>query len=122
MTIVLRMYVLTIHDNELSLKRQTKIFKLFPSRWMKKMLFGKTEILNLIFHKCKSIKSSRKALKFNSTFVFSHTKLRGGEIIYDVFDYMEDTKGNPSERGRIMVTNLRIIWYSLFNSKLNLCK
>lgn len=51
----------------------------------------------------------------------SYTKLRGGEILYDVFDYMEDTKGNPNERGRIMVTNLRLIWYSLFNSKLNLC-
>lgn len=40
----------------------------------------------------------------------------------DIFDYVEDTKGNPNERGRLLVTNLRLIWYSLNNNKFNLCK
>ncbi|KAJ6649131.1 Bardet-Biedl syndrome 5 protein like [Pseudolycoriella hygida] len=59
-----------------------------------------------------------RSIKFDIPQIY--TKLRGGEVLYDVFDYIEDTKGNPNERGRIMVTNLRIIWYALFNSKLNL--
>lgn len=49
-------------------------------------------------------------------------KIRGGEEILDIFDYVEDTKGNPNERGRLLVTNLRLIWYSLNNNKFNLCK
>lgn len=48
-------------------------------------------------------------------------KIRGGEEILDIFDYVEDTKGNPNERGRLLVTNLRLIWYSLNNNKFNLC-
>lgn len=48
--------------------------------------------------------------------------MRGGETTLDVFDYVEDTKGNPNERGRLMITNLRLIWYSLNNNKFNLCK
>lgn len=48
-------------------------------------------------------------------------KIRGGEVILDIFDYVEDTKGNPNERGRMLVTNLRLIWYSLNNNKFNLC-
>ncbi|XP_031624811.1 Bardet-Biedl syndrome 5 protein homolog [Contarinia nasturtii] len=47
-------------------------------------------------------------------------KIRGGEEILDIFDYVEDTKGNPNERGRLLVTNLRLIWYSLNNNKFNL--
>lgn len=52
---------------------------------------------------------------------FSQNKLRSGEEILDSFDYVEDTKGNPNDRGRLLVTNLRLIWYSLTNPKFNLC-
>lgn len=54
-------------------------------------------------------------------FYCRHHKIRGGEEILDIFDYVEDTKGNPNERGRLLVTNLRLIWYSLNNNKFNLC-
>lgn len=49
-------------------------------------------------------------------------RLRDGEIVLDVMDYVEDTKGNPRDAGRLFVTNLRIVWYSLTNRKFNLCK
>lgn len=52
----------------------------------------------------------------------SQHRIRGGEEILDIFDYVEDTKGNPNERGRLLITNLRLIWYSLSNNKFNLCK
>lgn len=53
--------------------------------------------------------------------LYRQNKIRGGEEILDIFDYVEDTKGNPNERGRLLVTNLRLIWYSLNNNKFNLC-
>lgn len=49
-------------------------------------------------------------------------KIRGGEEIFDLFDFVEDTKGNPNDRGRMLATNLRLIWYSTTNNKFNLCK
>lgn len=54
--------------------------------------------------------------------IYRHTKLRSGEKILDIMDYIEDTKGNPGDHGRLLFTNLRIIWYSLTNLKFNLCK
>lgn len=51
----------------------------------------------------------------------SQHKIRKGEEIHDIFDYVEDTKGNPNDRGRLMVTSLRLIWYSTTNPKFNLC-
>lgn len=65
---------------------------------------------------------SLKIILFDlSSITFRQNKIRGGEEILDIFDYVEDTKGNPNERGRLLVTNLRLIWYSLNNNKFNLC-
>lgn len=65
---------------------------------------------------------SPKIILFDlSSITFRQNKIRGGEEILDIFDYVEDTKGNPNERGRLLVTNLRLIWYSLNNNKFNLC-
>ncbi|CAG5123192.1 unnamed protein product, partial [Candidula unifasciata] len=47
-------------------------------------------------------------------------KLRPGEKLIDKLDAVEDTKGNNGDRGRLMVTNLRIIWYSLEMPRANL--
>jgi hypothetical protein len=54
----------------------------------------------------------------------SHKKLHNGEKILDILENVEDSKGNPGERdpGRVIVTNLRIIWYSLTNPKFTLCE
>lgn len=39
-------------------------------------------------------------------------KMRPGEVLIDRLDSIEDTKGNAGDRGRILVTNLRLIWHS----------
>ncbi|XP_037923710.1 Bardet-Biedl syndrome 5 protein homolog isoform X2 [Hermetia illucens] len=46
--------------------------------------------------------------------------LRSGEKALDLIDYIEDTKGNPDDSGKLLVTNLRLIWYSLVHKKFNL--
>jgi hypothetical protein len=53
---------------------------------------------------------------------FSHKKLHGGERVLDIIDSVEDTKGNAGDIGRVIVTNLRFMWYSLTNQKFTLCK
>lgn len=53
---------------------------------------------------------------------FSHKSLRGGEKILSELQLIEDTKGNAGMRGRLLCTNLRLIWYSLQNHSFNLCK
>ena len=53
---------------------------------------------------------------------YSHKKLHNGEKILDIIDGCEDTKGNPGDPGRVIVTNMRIIWYSLSNFKFTLCE
>lgn len=58
---------------------------------------------------------------FSHKFNCRQHKIRAGEEIHDIFDYVEDTKGNPNDRGRLMVTSLRLIWYSTTNPKFNLC-
>ncbi|WAQ95075.1 BBS5-like protein, partial [Mya arenaria] len=40
-------------------------------------------------------------------------KMRAGEKLIDKMDAVEDTKGNNGERGRLIVTNLRLIWHSI---------
>ncbi|PVD30948.1 hypothetical protein C0Q70_10224 [Pomacea canaliculata] len=45
---------------------------------------------------------------------------RPGEKTIDRLDAVEDTKGNNGERGRLIVTNLRIIWHSLTIPRANL--
>ncbi len=38
----------------------------------------------------------------------------------DSINSVEDTKGNNGERGSLIVTNLRLLWISHTNSKINL--
>ncbi|XP_068619832.1 Bardet-Biedl syndrome 5 protein homolog [Battus philenor] len=51
---------------------------------------------------------------------FSYLKLRSGEKIFDRIEPIEDTKGNSGVKGRMVVTNLRIIWHSLSSPRINL--
>lgn len=48
--------------------------------------------------------------------------MRKGEKIIDQLDFIEDTKGNGGDKGRLLTTNLRIIWHSLLITKISLCK
>ena len=48
-------------------------------------------------------------------------KMRPGEILIDKLDSIEDTKGNSGDRGRLLVTNLRVIWHSLTMQRVSLC-
>ncbi|KAH8288785.1 hypothetical protein KR054_009563 [Drosophila jambulina] len=50
-----------------------------------------------------------------------HKHLRSGERVLDYIYHIEDSKGNPGDTGRLMVTNLRLIWHSLVHKKYNLC-
>ncbi|KAL4222449.1 Bardet-Biedl syndrome 5 protein [Mactra antiquata] len=47
-------------------------------------------------------------------------RMRPGEKLIDKMDAVEDTKGNNGERGRLIVTNLRLIWHSLSMPRVNL--
>lgn len=47
-------------------------------------------------------------------------KLRAGEQIIDRLENIEDTKGNLGERGRLIITNIRILWSCIPNSRINL--
>uniref|UniRef100_A0AAA9RVF2 BBSome complex member BBS5 n=1 Tax=Bos taurus TaxID=9913 RepID=A0AAA9RVF2_BOVIN len=47
-------------------------------------------------------------------------KTRPGEVLIDCLDSVEDTKGNNGDRGRLLVTNLRIVWHSLALPRVNL--
>ncbi|XP_049847161.1 Bardet-Biedl syndrome 5 protein homolog isoform X2 [Schistocerca gregaria] len=47
-------------------------------------------------------------------------KMRPGEKVLDKLDSIEDTKGNDGDIGRLIVTNLRIIWHSLSTPHFNL--
>jgi len=47
-------------------------------------------------------------------------RLRPGEKLIDQLDAIEDTKGNNGERGRLMVTNLRIMWHAHSSPRVNL--
>ena len=37
---------------------------------------------------------------------------RTGEKVIDSIQHVEDTKGNNGERGCLLITNLRLIWFS----------
>ncbi|XP_076163679.1 Bardet-Biedl syndrome 5 protein isoform X1 [Ptiloglossa arizonensis] len=50
----------------------------------------------------------------------THMQLRLGEFAVDKLDLIEDTKGNAGDNGRLIVTNLRIIWHSLLLPRINL--
>ena len=48
--------------------------------------------------------------------------MRPGEVLIDKLDSIEDTKGNAGDRGRLLVTNLRVIWHSANMPRVSLCK
>ena len=48
--------------------------------------------------------------------------MRPGELLIDKLDSIEDTKGNAGDRGRILVTNLRVIWHSQSMPRVSLCE
>eukprot|EP00762_Andalucia_godoyi_P006485 ANDGO_02897.mRNA.1 Bardet-Biedl syndrome 5 protein homolog len=50
----------------------------------------------------------------------SYLKLRRGEFDIDALDSIEDTKGNNGEKGSLYVTNLRMMWTSSRNPRINL--
>lgn len=47
-------------------------------------------------------------------------KLRPGEVQIDTFAPVEDTKGNSGDKGKLILTNLRVIWHSLAHPRVNL--
>ncbi len=47
-------------------------------------------------------------------------QLRKGEAIVDSINAVEDTKGNNGERGNMLITNLRIIWFNDADQRTNL--
>ncbi|KAI4466943.1 bardet-biedl syndrome protein 5 [Holotrichia oblita] len=51
---------------------------------------------------------------------FSEIRLIVGEKIIDRLDYVEDTKGNAGDRGRLIITNLRLLWHSMSSPRINL--
>lgn len=46
--------------------------------------------------------------------------LRKGENLIDSIPNVEDTKGNNGDRGNLLITNLRLIWFCDDNRKINL--
>ena len=48
--------------------------------------------------------------------------MAAGEKILERIEPTEDTKGNSGERGVMLMTNLRIIWFSEKSSRVNLSK
>ncbi|KAK5640079.1 hypothetical protein RI129_010890 [Pyrocoelia pectoralis] len=51
---------------------------------------------------------------------FSDMRLAIGEKVIDRLDNIEDTKGNGGDRGKLIITNLRILWHSVTNPRINL--
>ncbi|KAK2588473.1 hypothetical protein KPH14_004456 [Odynerus spinipes] len=51
---------------------------------------------------------------------YTQLQLRVGEVMVDKLDLIEDTKGNAGDNGRLIVTNLRILWHSLTLPRINL--
>jgi Bardet-Biedl syndrome 5 protein len=51
---------------------------------------------------------------------YSDLALRPGEVLIDRLEHVEDTKGNNGERGKLSVTNLRIMWESMQKTRVNL--
>ena len=50
-----------------------------------------------------------REIRFDTT--FSQLTLRKGEILIDSIPNVEDTKGNNGDKGNLLITNLRIIWF-----------
>ena len=51
---------------------------------------------------------------------FGQLTLRKGENLIDSIPNVEDTKGNNGDKGNLLITNLRIIWFCVDNKKINL--
>ncbi|XP_066149725.1 Bardet-Biedl syndrome 5 protein homolog [Euwallacea fornicatus] len=51
---------------------------------------------------------------------YSEMRLKLGEKVIDKLDNIEDTKGNAGDRGRVIVTNLRILWHCINSPRVNL--
>ena len=47
-------------------------------------------------------------------------QMRAGEKLIDSIAQVEDTKGNNGDRGSMLITNLRLIWFSETNQRINL--
>ena len=47
-------------------------------------------------------------------------KLRPGEVMIEQVTDVEDTKGNNGDKGKLIVTNLRLVWIHESTSKINL--
>lgn len=45
---------------------------------------------------------------------------RKGEFVVDSINQVEDTKGNNGDKGSLLITNLRLIWFGDANQKINL--
>lgn len=50
----------------------------------------------------------------------SSLKLRNAEVKIDSIQSVEDTKGNKGDRGELTITNMRLLWQSYQNPKINL--
>lgn len=48
-------------------------------------------------------------------------RLKLGEKVIDRLENIEDTKGNAGDRGRLIITNIRILWHSVISPRVNLC-
>lgn len=62
----------------------------------------------------------KSPLFIKSEIFISHMQLRLGEFTVDKLDLIEDSKGNAGDTGRLIITNLRIIWHSSFLPRINL--
>lgn len=49
-------------------------------------------------------------------------RLKSGEKVVDRLDSVEDTKGNAGDRGRLIITTLRVLWHSIRSPRVNLSK
>lgn len=49
-------------------------------------------------------------------------RLKLGEKVIDRLENIEDTKGNGGDRGRLIITNIRVLWHSVISPRVNLCK
>jgi Bardet-Biedl syndrome 5 protein len=59
-----------------------------------------------------------KEIKFDLQMM--HMGLRRGEVLVDMINGVEDTKGNNGEKGYLVITNLRLLWYAEKSPKTNL--
>ncbi|CAG0895607.1 unnamed protein product [Darwinula stevensoni] len=60
-----------------------------------------------------------KSIRFDMS--HSDMRMRTGEKMLENIEDVEDTKGNSGDKGRMIITNLRIIWHSLAAPRINVC-